>query len=158
MEADRDKLQTFYLHVLRASQKFREKQVHRSKLIKTLQDLRKMNVGGAFKEKLDELEVNVSDLVNKEKRIIKAQNEEHLVQSSLHRKIGALDSKLKAYMTQSQKRDSRIGEIEKKIEHRMQKRDKMAELQGQLEGLEVMYFKLKRRNISSELFYFCLND
>lgn len=108
-----------------------------------------MKLGDAFKQKLNELETNVQNLINREKRILKAQEEENLFQSELQKKIDALDGKLHRYLEQSSARDERIRDIEKKIEGKMKKRDELAELQGQLEGLEVMYFKLKRRNIQA---------
>ena len=146
---DSDKVQTYFLHVLKSAKKFQEKQVARSELVQQLKELRKLKIDKNVKNHLDKLESSIKEAINAEKRILKAQSAEDMFHSDLKSKITQLDSKIDRYIQATNERDKRVEIIEKKIEDRMKKKDQLAELQGQLEGLEVMYYKLKRRNIQA---------
>ncbi len=144
-EIDSEKLQTFYLHVLKSSKKYHEKQIARKQVIKQLSGLKKFKVNKKYLAKLDELEKGIHHLVDKEKRILKAQKEETAFQRELKEKITALEAKLGTVLESHKAREQKIKTLEKRIEARLKKREAYADVQSEVERLEVMYRKLKSK-------------
>lgn len=148
-EIDSEKLQTFYLHVLKASKKYHEKQIARKQVIKQLTGLKKFKVNKKYLTKIDELEKSIHHLVNKEKRILKAQKEETLFQRELKEKITALEAKLGTVLESHKSREQKIKTLEKRIDARLKKREAYADVQNEVTRLEVIYRKLKNKGETS---------
>ena len=148
-EADPEKVETFYLHILKSAQKFRHKQIAREQLVKQLSSLKKMKVNKAFKQKIEALEQSIQAVVNTEKRILKAQEQEGAMHHALKDKIGALEQKMGAYVKIQEERKKRVVELEVKVQERLEKREANAAVQGEIEGLEIMYHKLKRKGVDA---------
>ncbi len=148
-EPDSEKLETFYLHILKSAQKYKQKKVAREKLVKQLGELKKLKVNKAFKSKVEALEHSIIEVVNTEKRILKAQESEGAVQKQLREKIAALEHKIASYVQLQEQRKQRIVELEHKVQERMKKREMNAALQGEVEGLEIVYHKLKRKGVEA---------
>ena len=148
-EIDPEKLQTFYLHVLKASKKYHEKQIARKEVVKHLTHLKKLKFNKKYLERVNVLEQSIHSLVEKEKRILNAQKEESAFQTELKQKINALEHKLGAVLAVHEQREQKIKVLEKKIEARLKKREAYSLLQSEIEGLESMYQKLKRKGTTA---------
>lgn len=144
MEVDSDKSQTMFLRLLISSKKLQETEVSRKELMEHLEKLRDIKVNKGFEKHLDELDKKLADLLEKERSLLISQKREHNIHENLHKRIRALEEKLTGYLEFKKKRMSRIKELEEKIQKRMQEKDKIAKLQGQIEGLDIVFESLQK--------------
>ena len=142
-EVDNDKAQTLFLRLMIASRKLEEKEVSRKKLVEHLEKLRGIKINKSFKKELDELDIRLADLLEKEKAILVKQSAEHSLHKKLNTKIKDLEQKLTGYLEFKKQKMSNIKELEEKIKKRMEESDRIAKLQGEIEGLELVFGSLK---------------
>ena len=143
-EIDDDKAQTFFLRCILSSRKFQEREVSRKKLVGHLEKLRNVKINKAFQHHLDELDKKLADLLEKERAILSSQRAEHGLHGRLNNKIKDLENKLTGYLEFKKTKMIRIKELEDRIKKRFEEKDRVAKLQGEIEGLEMVFTSLQQ--------------
>ncbi len=141
---DRDKSQMLTLYILRAAKKVHEKHVSRERLVTQLQKIRSLKIDKRLEAHVDELERRINEVVGAESRIKALQAREDLFHRNLIDKINRLDAKLHGFLAHHREREERMRQIERKVYLTLSADQKIANLKGQIAGLEALYVQLEK--------------
>jgi len=128
------------MHYLgRAVQKEQNREIAKKKLDIQLKQLKKISTG-TLQTHLQNLENQIKDTIEIERKILRTQTTEETIHDSIQHKIKALEKKLDKYVSTRDARNKRIQELEQKIRGReTAKAEKIREIDESIERLESIY-------------------
>ncbi|MBW3004840.1 hypothetical protein KY310_03330 [Candidatus Woesearchaeota archaeon] len=143
-DVDLAKTKTLLLYLSLAKHKIDQREFAKQKLAAQISALKRISTKSIKKHVLD-LEKDIVEAIETEKKIITTQKTEDEHHKELVNKIDKLESKLGKYLDTKEARKSRILELEDKIKKKMaSRREELADLKESINNLEKLYSAAKK--------------